>query len=103
MKTIDVIFAFKSRKAAKASSVSTDGVRLFSYRTCIAQWYDDNNLIVNYTHYSPTTCKHQTYLKNAFEKCSDINILPVVGNIYRGEQDLKKFLDAQQREFLMII
>lgn len=102
MKVIDVIFAFKGRKSGKASSVSTDGTKLFSYQTCIAQWYDDKNLIVNKVHYSISTCRHQTYLENAFEGSNNINILPVYGNIYRGQKDLIKFLDAQQKGFLMI-
>ena len=101
MKTIDVIFAFKSRKAAKTSHVSTDGTKLFSYYTCIAQWFNNDTLIINDVKYSCTTSKHQTYLKNAVENMPAITILLIGGNISRGAKDLTEYLSEKQKEMLM--
>lgn len=100
MKTIDVIFAFKSRRAAKTSHVSTDGTKLFSYYTCIAQWYNDNTLIINDNKYSCTTSKHQTYLKNAVENMRGITILLLCCNIQMGARSLTEYLSETQKEML---
>ena len=100
MKTIDVIFAFKSRKGAKTGNVSTDGTKLFSYYTCIAQWYG-NILIINDNKYSCTTSKHQTYLKNAVENMRGITILLLGCNIQMGARDLTEYLSETQKEMLM--
>lgn len=101
MKTIDVIFAFKSRKSARTGSVKSDKYKLFSYYTCIAQWYSEDVVILNETKYSRSTSKHQTYLNNAFETSKDIKVLKV-SNVPIGRSDLTRYLDATQKEFLMI-
>jgi len=100
MKTIDVIFAFKSRRAAKTSHISTDGTKLFSYYTCIAQWFNNDTLIISDTKYSPTTSKHQTYLKNAVENMHGITILLLDCNIQMGAKDLTDYLSEQQKLML---
>lgn len=63
----EVIFAFRKKQSGKGEhSVSSDGDRIFSYSTCIGEWYFDK-VILNTTKYSPTTSKHQSLLKNAIE------------------------------------
>ena len=101
MKNIDVIFACKSRKGAQTGHVSTDGTKLFSYYTCIAQWFDKDTLIISDVKYSPTTSKHQTYLKNAVENMPGITILLICGNIRMGARDLTEYLSSTQKEMLM--
>lgn len=101
MKTIDVIFAFKSRKLARTGSVVSDKYRLFSYYTCIAQWYSEDVVIFNETKYSSSTSRHQTYLNNAFETSKDIKVLKV-RDVPIGIIDLTRYLDSTQKEFLMI-
>ena len=50
-----------SGKQNGSMSVSSDGRRLFSYATCIAEWSAEQ-LLVNISKYSVTTSKQQTIL-----------------------------------------
>lgn len=43
--------------------ISTDGSRLYSYNTCIAQKRANGSIIINATRYSVTTSKHQSHLR----------------------------------------
>ena len=77
MRTEQVIAAFLSRKKAKTPtrdlmyggrdcSISTDGARLWSYSTIIAQWSGDV-VLINNTKYSRTNSKQQSELKRQIE------------------------------------
>ena len=81
MTTSDVIGAFLKRKMAhtpvrdlmwggRDCSISTDGARLWSYSTIIAQWSGDT-VLINNTKYSRTTSKQQGMLRN---ECDRLNI-----------------------------
>lgn len=65
MKNQELIRAFvrgtKSGIRNGSMSVSSDGGRLYSYNTVIAE-KRDGNVLVNRTKYSVTTSKHQCYL-----------------------------------------
>lgn len=78
MKTDQVITAFLHREKAhtqirdlmwggRGCSISTDGARLWSYDTVIAQWSEDT-VLINNTKYSATTSKQQNLLKRECEK-----------------------------------
>lgn len=57
MKNKEVVEAFLSGDVATGSNLRSTGYKLFSYRTCIAEWYD-GYLLINITRYSNTTSKH---------------------------------------------
>lgn len=78
MTTQEVIKQFLARKTAhtpirdlmyggRNCSISTDGTRLWSYNTIIAQWGDDT-VLINNTKYSRTTSKQQDILRSECEK-----------------------------------
>jgi hypothetical protein len=55
--------AFVAGKSARpAASIWTDGVRIFSYLTCIAERMPDGGILLNRTSYSVTTTIHQNAL-----------------------------------------
>lgn len=83
MKNKEVCKEFIRRRAACGSNLVSTGDKLFSYNTCIAQWYS-NIIIYNETKYSPTTSRHQSYLRNALT----YNIGWVVNNINFNTRDL---------------
>lgn len=85
MKNEDVIKAFIHREIAKSNSgnVLSTGNKLYSYRTCIAE-YNDGNLYVNLTKYSITTSRHQSLLLRNVQ-----NYIPVQ-NIREGSRNLIK-------------
>lgn len=58
----DVIEEFLDRNPASIKNLSTDGIKLYSYNTCIAQW-DYNTIIINKTYYSNTTSHHLGILR----------------------------------------
>ena len=64
MKNKEVYKEFINRRAACGSNLVSTGDKLFSYNTCIAQWHP-HGVIYNETKYSPTTSRHQSYLRNA--------------------------------------
>lgn len=86
MRNSEVVEAFlrKERAVNSIGSLSSTGTKLFSYATCIAQWYG-GSLIMNYTKYSVTSSKHRYYLRNHRRDYY------VVG-VPRGESDLVKHL-----------
>lgn len=85
MKNKEVVEAFLSGDVAVGSNLYSTGDKLFSYITCIAEWYD-GHLLVNITGYSNTTSKHQSYLKH-------INNTKKVDNIPRNSSELYSFLN----------
>ena len=90
MTTKEVIFAFtEKRKAVGGSNIHSYGDKLFSYNTCIGQWYNDC-VILNETRYSITTSKHQTMLEWQLNE-SKIDII-YVHRVIKCEEDLIKYL-----------
>lgn len=85
MKNKEVVEAFLSGDVATGSNLCSTGYKLFSYRTCIAEWYD-GYLLINITRYSNTTSKHQSYLKH-------INNTRKVDNIPYNSSELHSFLN----------
>ena len=67
MKNKEVCKEFIYHKVASGSNLVSTGDKLFSYNTCIAQWYPVG-IIYNETKYSPTTSRHQSYLRQALLK-----------------------------------
>lgn len=91
MKNKEVCEAFLNRESAIGSNLYSDGHKLFSYSTCIAEWEDYyNRLYVNSTKYSVTTSKHQSYLRRVLAKIWNIEIKYVI-NIPRECTSIKLF------------
>ena len=63
MRNIEVIKQFlnKSSGNSDTGNLISDGVKLFSYNTCIAEW-TDSLLLVNITKYSRSTSRIQNML-----------------------------------------
>lgn len=63
MRNIEVIKQFlnKSSGNSDTKNLISDGVKLFSYNTCIAEW-TDSLLLVNVTKYSKSTSRIQNML-----------------------------------------
>lgn len=58
MKNKEVIDAFLKHRSASTNNLFSTGKKLFSYRTIIAYWDKDLNVVVNITKYSATTSHH---------------------------------------------
>lgn len=86
----ELINAFLDGKTAQNGSMSTNGTKLFSYATCIAQ-KTERGIIFNACKYSVTTSKQQTYTRDALNK-RGVKYVEVDGGIYRGTSDLKGYL-----------
>lgn len=78
---------FRKGEAGKGSALWTDGQRLYSYGTVIAQRLDDGSIVGNITRYSVITSKHQF---QAGVKGSLAHRL--LDNIPIGTKDLLPFL-----------
>lgn len=63
MRNVEVIKQFlnKSSGNSDTGNLISDGVKLFSYNTCIAEWAD-SLLLVNVTKYSRSTSRIQNML-----------------------------------------
>lgn len=92
MKNIDVIEAFLKKRVAKGSNLYSDGNKLINYKTTLAQWHDNYQLIVNYTKYSVTTRKNQNYLEIAIAPERGI-VVKEVYNIPINTEDLEQYTD----------
>lgn len=82
----DVVNSFYEGKPNKSDNMSTDGHKLLSYNTAIAERIinDDKTLIIkNVTRYSNTTSKHQALL-DKFDY--------VVTDVPKDEQHLIKYM-----------
>ena len=87
MKNKEVVEAFLSGDVATGSNLCSTGYKLFSYRTCIAEWHG-GYLIVNTTRYSNTTSRHQSYFKH-------ISNIIRVDNVPINTQELHSFLEGE--------
>lgn len=64
------------RQNSKTATCWSDGVGLYSYRTCIATWAGQHILVINDTKYSRTTTRHQSALTQ-YLKVRDVLVLRV--------------------------
>lgn len=62
MRNRDVVKLFLKHLSADSDNLHSNGKKLFSYSTCIAQWIG-SRLIGNKTKYSTTSSKHLNYVK----------------------------------------
>ena len=86
----NLINAFLNGETAENGSMSTNGTKLFSYATCIAQRVDDK-ILLNVCKYSVTTSKQQTMLRRRIEHRGMSHRVVEVGTdkyIYRGASEL---------------
>lgn len=93
MKNIEVVKAFLMGCIASTEHVTTDGTRLRSYNTCIAEKsiVDGKHvIIINPTKYSVTTSKHQTFVKR--ETYNKFNIIYTNDRVPRNSQHLTEFI-----------
>lgn len=72
MANLDVIKSFIKRNPNSTEHLLSTGDKLYSYSTCIAEYYLDM-LLVNITYYSNTTSRHLGLLKRNYP--SDILIV----------------------------
>ena len=87
MKNKEVCKEFIRRRVARESNLISTGDKLFSYNTCIAQWHP-HGVIYNETKYSPTTSRHQSYLRNAITHNIGWVEVVIVDNINFNTRDL---------------
>lgn len=59
----EVIEAFVNMRESSNVNLHSDGKKLFSYNTIIAQWTDDYEIKINKTKYSHTTSRHLNLLR----------------------------------------
>ena len=64
---VDLINAFINGQEKQNGSMSTNGTKLYSYATCIAQKTADG-ILFNVCKYSCTTSKQQTYTRRELER-----------------------------------
>jgi hypothetical protein len=91
----NLINAFINSQCAQNGSMRTNGDKLFSYATCIAQKTSDG-ILFNVCKYSTTTSKQQTYTRRALEKGRHKFI--EVGedcHICRGTTDLTRYVKKE--------
>lgn len=95
MKNSEVVEAFLRKGMANNStgSLHSTGTKLFSYATCIAEWWDNDTLIINLTKYSVTSSKHLSYLKRCLERGfqGNYNTVLKVLRVPIGESSLRKY------------
>lgn len=72
-----VINAFANNKTAHNVNMRSEGNKLFSYYTCIAQRLQDGTIVVNSTKYSASTSKVQTYTRNTIKTYKEIVNVPI--------------------------
>lgn len=87
MKNREVVEKFFNGECATGSNLFSTGTKLFSYQTCIAQWYRPY-LVINKTRYSVTTSKHLYYLNHIIIPYMLLMYVKEVYNIDRGSNTL---------------
>ena len=94
MSNKDLIKAFINGQTAQNGSMRTDGTKLFSYFTCIAQ-KTSKGILFNVCKYSITTSRQQTYTRQALENGRH-NFIEVGEDCYicRGTSDLTRYHKA---------
>lgn len=71
MRNIEVIKQFLNMSSGNSytGNLISDGVKLFSYNTCIAEWIDDL-VLFNVTKYSSSTSRIQSMMLRELQKKS---------------------------------
>lgn len=90
----EVAQGFTIRVSGKAPNLSTDGVKLYSYRTCIAEWIK-GKCVVNMTRYSTTSSHHRNLALRWLEKYPDV-VVRLTEDIPIGIQSLKEYYDSDR-------
>lgn len=69
MRNIEVIKQFLNKSSGNSytGNLISDGVKLFSYNTCIAEWTDDL-VLFNVTKYSSSTSRIQSMMLRELQK-----------------------------------
>ena len=82
-----VIQAFLRKERLHSGNLLSDGNKLFSYNTIIAQWIEPYILRINTTRYSNTTSRHLGILRNEMNE-SDLDRVEEVYDIPIDTQTL---------------
>lgn len=82
-----VIDSFLRKEINSSGHLMSDGKRLISYQTCIAQYTSLGDLLVNMTSYSVTTSKHRNMLLRSSHYYNIIKL----DNIPRGAENLLEY------------
>jgi hypothetical protein len=88
MTNLKTIRAFVNKEEGHSLHIISENNKLFSYATCIAQWYDDK-IIINCTKYSLTSSKHKTMLLTEIPRYIELIEL---NDIPKDEDDLEKYI-----------
>ena len=91
MNNQSVINAFVCGKSAKSSNgnLHSNGDKLYSYYTVIAERLANGTIVLNRTKYSVSTSKIQTWTKGAFD--GHRNVVEVT-NVPLGATDLQRYM-----------
>ena len=91
---VDLINAFINGQEKQNGSMSTNGTKLYSYATCIAQKTADG-ILFNVCKYSCTTSKQQTYTRRELERRGKkFTEVGADTHIPRGTYDLTRYHKA---------
>lgn len=63
MTNAEVAIRFLHKEAGNSTTMKSDGEKLYSYNTCIAQYHNDK-IVGNATKYSSTSSRHLSYVRN---------------------------------------
>lgn len=88
-KNVDVVKSFMNglENESHTYNLWSNGEKLFSYNTCIAQWIDDKLIISTRGYSSTTRGKHQSHLK----RMADLESALYVEDILENTSDLSDF------------
>ena len=93
MRNQEVAEMFVCGKPAKGSNMYTDGDKLFSWQTIIAQ-RTANGFIYNGCKYSVSTSRHQSHLRSALQ---GYRYTEITEGVSRGERDLTKYTNRKRK------
>lgn len=88
MKNEDVVIAFLDKQPLILNNISSDGQKLFSYDTCIAEWLSPSSILMNDCFYSNSTRKYQNKLRK--HACHKYDIYSITGDVPEGTKSLKE-------------
>lgn len=90
----NLINAFLNGETAQNGSMRSNGTKLFSYATCIAE-RTNGKILLNVCKYSTTTSNHQGILRRCINKRGMSHRIVEVGtdeHIYRGTSNLTPYI-----------
>lgn len=73
----EIALAFIHRYEAYNLNLRTDGNKLMSYNTCIAQFLPNGALVVNRTYYSNTTSRHLNMVLRKMKPVREFYDIPI--------------------------